>query len=376
MRPDTVARVSRPRLRLPQRRQPGSAGFSLVELMIGLAIGLLLVAGITLLFAKSSQTGNELEKSIRQIENGRFAVETLRDELRHAGYYAEVPADALGYTSPAVCATVLTELGWDKSSPAEPRLPLPIVGLTATEAHALPCLVNHKEGTPAFAVRRLSVDTIAPTAVAGDRAFVQTSRCSTDPLADPFIVSATAADFVLRTLRCDAANAVRQYVSRVYYIADCSECGRDSIPTLRMAELRGGQMISVPLAEGIENWLVEYGFDTTDPVNPAASAEANPGTPDIFRTSLSGAAGARDNDWANVVAVRFHLLARTTEKSAGYTDIAKTYVLGTAGNAVSIAGDNSGFKRRVYSSTVRLSNVAGLREAALPPALAASGAGS
>ena len=25
-------------------------------------------------------------------------METLRDELRHAGYYAEVPADALGYT--------------------------------------------------------------------------------------------------------------------------------------------------------------------------------------------------------------------------------------------------------------------------------------
>ena len=60
-------------------------GFSLVELMVGMAIGLVLVAGLSLLFANTSQSGNELNKSIRQIENGRYAMDLLHDDLMLAG---------------------------------------------------------------------------------------------------------------------------------------------------------------------------------------------------------------------------------------------------------------------------------------------------
>ena len=52
-------------------RKRAMRGMSLIELMVALAIGLILVAGLATLFANSSQSGNELEKSIRQMENGR-----------------------------------------------------------------------------------------------------------------------------------------------------------------------------------------------------------------------------------------------------------------------------------------------------------------
>ncbi|WP_198403202.1 PilW family protein [Acidovorax delafieldii] len=345
-------------------------GFSLVELMVGLTIGMVLVAGLSLLFANSSQSGNELEKSIRQIENGRYAVELLHDDLSLAGFYGEVPTDFLGYTTPDVCATALNSLGWDKTAPSDPKVPLPLMGLSPTEVDALPatCVANHKAGTVAFAVHRLGADAVAPAAVTASAPHVQTSRCVTDPVADPFIVSATAADFTLKNLQCNATNQVRQYVSRIYYIADCNECGSDTTPTLKMAELRGTQMTVVPLAEGIENMVLEYGFDTTDPADADPATDTSKGTPDIFRTGLSGVVGARDNDWANVVAVRLHLLSRTTERSPDYNDSAKAYVLGPA----SSTGDNSGFKRRVYTTTVRLTNVAGLREVPPPPTPASS----
>lgn len=357
--------------RAPQpRSHTRTRGFSLVELMVGMAIGLVLVAGLSLMFANTSQSGNELEKSIRQIENGRYAIELLHEDLMLAGYYGEVPPDSLGMSTPDLCATGAAVLGWDTSVVGAPKAPLPIVGLSDSEAGALSCLPNRLAGTPAFAVHRLGTDIMAPSAMPANVVHVQTSRCNSDPIATPFIASADVSAMVLREKDCKTLSSVRKYVSRIYYIASCNECsgaGADTVPTLKMAELRGTAMVVVPLTEGIENMAIEYGFDTTDPLDTTPSADASKGVPDTFQSALSGTAGARDNDWSNVVAVRVHLLSRTTERTRGYSDADKTYTLGS----VSINGDTTGFKRRVYTKTVRITNVAGQREAA-PPATPSS----
>ena len=65
------------------------AGLSLVELMISIAIGLALMAGITMLISQQSTASSELNKASRQIENGRYASQVLRDDIELAGYYGE-----------------------------------------------------------------------------------------------------------------------------------------------------------------------------------------------------------------------------------------------------------------------------------------------
>jgi len=341
-------------------------GFSLVELMVGMAIGLVLIAGLSLLFANTSQSGNELNKSIRQIENGRYAMDLLHDDLMLAGYYGEVPADSLSTSSPNLCTTSgAVALGWDATSPSTPQVPPPIVGLSDSEASALTCLPNRLAGTRAFAVRRLDTDTVAPDSIkTTDVLYVQTSRCVSE---SHFIASADPNALILKEKDCATKSSARKYISRIYYIASCNECGSDTVPTLKMRELRGSAWVTVPLAEGIENMVVEYGFDTTDPLDTTAGADDSKGVPDIFRTDPNPDTTAADGKWANVVAVRLHLLSRTTEPSRGYNDTEKAYVLGP----VTINGDTSGFKRRVYTSTVRIINVAGRRETP-PPAPAAS----
>jgi len=60
----------------------------------------------------------------------------------------------------------------------------------------------------------------------------------------------------------------------------------------------------------------------------------------------------------NVTAVRIHVLARSRDETRGYTDT-KTYRLG---NSATVYGPyNDGFKRHVYTTTVRLPNIAGRR---------------
>lgn len=325
-------------------RRHNASGFSLVELMVAITIGLALLAGLALMFGNSSLSGSELEKSVRQMENGRFSTDLLSEEISLAGYYGELPIDTLTAAPVGGCVTTANALGWNN---ATTTVPVRVTGLSAAEATALTCLANRKPNTPALILRRLETLTVAPAAITANTLYVQSTRCNSDPVATVFVASTSSAAFTLRDLNCTTLTNVRRYVHRVYFIASCDECGVDTVPTLKRAELVADQMVVTPLAQGIDDFGFEFGFDTN-----------GDGAPDLYRTALSGTALAADNDWNNVVAVRTHLLARTTEPTAGFTEN-KTYSLGLAGTRGPFT---DGFKRRVFSATGRLNNPAGFKD--------------
>lgn len=64
-------------------------GFSLIELLIAITLGLLLVAGILQIFLASKQTYSTNNALSRVQESGRFAIGFLTDDIRHAGYRGE-----------------------------------------------------------------------------------------------------------------------------------------------------------------------------------------------------------------------------------------------------------------------------------------------
>ncbi len=75
--------------------QTRSAGFSLVELLLALALGLVVVAGIVQLFVGNSQTSAIVNGQARLQENARFAFEFISRAARQAGYLgcAHVPTN-------------------------------------------------------------------------------------------------------------------------------------------------------------------------------------------------------------------------------------------------------------------------------------------
>ena len=66
--------------------QPRETGFSLVELMIALVLGLFIIGGVASVFVGSTQSFNSNEALSRVQENGRFALDMIAEELRNAGY--------------------------------------------------------------------------------------------------------------------------------------------------------------------------------------------------------------------------------------------------------------------------------------------------
>lgn len=358
------------------RCQPG---FSLVELMIGITLSLIIMAGLSTVFIQSSQARAELERNNRQIESGRYAVSLLTEDLRMAGYFStfdpyrniilpNAPPLAGIIAMPDPCNTTLsgTSSSWINSYFYH------IYGVDNVAAATIPgCLADVKPGTDILVIRRLSNCVAGPTADAGCDAVIagvpyfQASSCNgfTELAANTGSATDYMAGFVLNTittavvmnkhtLDCIAEAPYSRYFVRIYFVAN-NNIGSDGVPTLKRAELTGNRFTIVPLVEGIENMQFEYGVDSgTDGVVDAYTAD-----PGLYAACLGTACVA---NWLRTYSVRMNILARNTDVSLNHID-AKSYVLGKkmdgTDNVFGPFGD--GYKRHVYNSTVRLDNPAG-----------------
>ena len=66
------------------------SGFSLIELMIAITVGLILVAIIAQIYVGSSQTYRTQDDLARLQEDGRYAIESISRSLRLAGYRSDI----------------------------------------------------------------------------------------------------------------------------------------------------------------------------------------------------------------------------------------------------------------------------------------------
>jgi len=339
---------------LSMRMRPASSqrGLSLIEMMISISIGLFLLAGLVGIFVNSSQTSAELSKSAQQVENGRFAMQTLADDLTLAGYYGHYAPPA-ATAKPDPCAITAADL----TAAVAPALRMPVQAYNAPATSPIPpCLpvANHVAFTDIMVVRRADTketDTTLGNQFEIGRIYIQASP---DPDAQPLIQAATtiAGPLTLFTLKKkdNSIAPVRKLHVHIYFISPCSQvctggAGDDAIPTLKRIELTSAGLQVVPIAEGIENLQFDYGLDADGDGAPETPFVEDPGTP---------------ANWTNVVALRVALLARNVESSPGYAD-GKTYNLGQF-VSVTPTGAAAPFKRHAYTGLVRVVNTSARRE--------------
>jgi type IV pilus assembly protein PilW len=63
-----------------------SEGFSLIELMVAMALGVLLLSGVLAVFLSSRSTHETTDRLSRVQDNGRFALDSIVRDIRAAGY--------------------------------------------------------------------------------------------------------------------------------------------------------------------------------------------------------------------------------------------------------------------------------------------------
>ena len=383
------------------------AGFNLVELMVAITLGLIITVALITLFLNITRTNSEMAKTNSQIENGRFAIQLLQDDIAHAGFWGNyVPQfDDLSLTSaptdapttvPNPCLDYLTP--WNAAHITS-LIGIPVQAYSGTPPSGVGCVTdlatNKQANTDVFVVRH--VETCLPgvgncDAYVADKLYFQSSLsfnsyCPTGLTADatPYIL-ATGTELTalgdLHKKNCitaiDDDSESRRFVSNIYYIRNYANIVGDGIPTLMISQfdVAGGVLAhqaGVPLIEGIEGFRVELGVDSlsdsgaavdytaavnwADPTNLVSPTNRGDGVPNGAFVNCTDAVPCTIAQLTNVVAAKLYVLARADTVSPGYTD-SKTYALGTT----SLGPFNDGFKRHVFSTTVRLNNISGRRE--------------
>jgi len=353
-------------------------GLSIIEMMVSITIGLIILAGLASILVANSRARAEIERSNRQIENGRYALQLLSDDLKVAGYTAEFDSSAMlspGTADPLPdpCATSLTAL--------QTALPVYVQGYDPYDDTTTPipsCISDVKPRTAILVIRRTSTcaagSTDCAAATNDGTPYFQSSSCSASGSELNYPITNNPADFAnhyymlatnpvnltLHHRDCVTVADVYRYRTHIYFIANNNKPG-DGIPTLKRAELAGNGTSSVftivPQVDGIENLQLQYGIDTT---------ATSDGAPDSYTAAPTPASATPTiGNWRKVVSVRINLLARNTEQTTGFkgTTISqtKTYGLGydASGAPITVGPFSDNFKRHEFQSEVRINNAAG-----------------
>jgi len=351
------------------RQSSFARGFTLVELMVALAIGLLMAFGLVRVFASSSDAYRALAQASQQIENGRYAIQMVSQDLQHAGFYGEYGfCPAPGITDSNVCVIPPTVVALpDPCEIADAAimktgLAFFVQAYSNVAASPVACIDNANvlAGTDVLVIRRANTSAIASGALVANEVYMQANADSTN-IDNPVIAFGTfdAAKYPLLNRLSTGPAEIRKYHVIIYFVSPCSEtvggvctAGSDGgrpIPTLKrlMLGLSGGALTMrvEPVAEGIQNLQIDYGVDTDRDGVPDGNFLAAPAA--VFQ-------------WGDVMAAQVRVLARTVDPNPGWNDT-KTYDLGTAG-AYTPAGADTAFQRHLFVSQVRLVNPAGRRE--------------
>ncbi len=320
---------------------PASRGLSLVELLISMLLGVFLTSGVISAYLGSKQNYIYEEQAARIQENGRYAMRLLQRELTMAGFFGGVLA--MDTVTPGSVGTDCGSSVWALNGLDPVDLVNDYYGKSnpvSVNANVFTCLDGAVVApfTDILAIKRTAseaslhrgVPADGLTASSGEQWYLRLADG-----ADPLWEKVRPID-LLDSTNTGRALTYWEASSKIFFIRAYSQSGakNDGIPTLCMEVLAGNAMTARCLVEGVENMQLEFGIDTD-----------GDGIANQYKVAPTGA------EMDQAVTARIHLLLRSIIEIARYRND-KTYVLGQK----TVAAQNDGFLRRVFSTTVQLRN--------------------
>lgn len=329
----------------------GSAGFSLVELMVAITIGLVIIASLVTVLSGTSSSSASNDRESDLVTNGRYALDSLKQEIRKArfrGYTSVIPNTPSPWTAPTT-GCFGTEAGasagafvsnvrqgiWgsNDSNPFSANC-IPGDGSTSTS--------NYAAQTDVLVLRRLSDFQLANNAVlSANTVYFQSTYAQGQVFRSTSIPVRPAFPGAQQPL---GTFTVETYV---YYISPftVSAAENPKVPALwRVALQTDGTMARELVVSGIERMQIQYGLQQKDGAGVIQTQ---------YSDTLSG--GSSDNEtvaaqWDTVKSIKIWLLARSATVEPGYKN-QQTYIMGSQNYT-----PNDGFRRQLFSTIVELRN--------------------
>jgi len=318
----------------PPARRLRQRGFTLIEMMISISIGLVILAGLMGVLATYSGNSRTNDRTAELMTNGRYALNSMKHELHEAGFRGYTWAEPLAPAALGALTNECLEVGATAGSFLG-NLRQGVWGSNDANPFAANCIpaANYAAGNDVLVVRRLAV--VPATALSANTLYFHSTydrgQVFRGTVAPTFTGAVPLASFPLQTT--------------VYYISPFTVSATEAplVPALYRVSLNSsGTMVRELVASGIERMQVQYGQLSTVPDTR-------------YLDSLTGASFSIDatirTDWEDVNSVRLWLLARNATAEPGYVN-ANGYTLGSAPAYT----PNDNFRRQLFTTVVQLRN--------------------
>ncbi len=313
-----------------------SQGFSLVELMVAMVIGVIVVGGAFSMHSTSRSTQYVSEMQMDMVADARFAIELIAYDLRHAGSWGATNKASLieCRTSDTSCAAPPTPVAGDCATGWAYSISTPIFATNGSNPYAtcIPSTEKYLATTDVLDIRYADAN---PPTLAGGQAYIRSNF--TD---GRIFVGATQP--VLNTNDASPLTKNHELHAYAYYVSSFTDDDTDGIPSLRRVALVGGPALQNQiLVSGVQDFQVQFGIDTT----------GNDQIIDRYVNANTVAAA----DWTNVYAAKIWLLMRSDKKQKGDVDTTKSFSI--AGAAPKNYGGPGGYRYFMVSSVINLRNM-------------------
>ena len=296
----------------------GSKGYTLVELMIAVTLGLILTAGVITVFVNTKQGFRLQESAGRMQENMRTSIEVLARTIRQADFWSGVKTNVITGT-PAVNAYSIGSTctaSWI-TTVSSSNVSQGLVGYAGAGSTPIDCIASgdYVASSDMLAVRYADPNTFRTTGFAS-------APASTQVFLRTFLGVPTGgmkgylflgSDVSSADTRIPGSSSVfnYQYRASLIFLRPCSvkagaACAAtdDSghpIPTLATLDLQGSSLVQSPLVEGVEMVRYLYGIDTDGDL-----------VVDLYCTAsqIINASGSCTSGWGSVLSVRAGLVVR------------------------------------------------------------------
>lgn len=243
-------------------------GFTLVELLVALSIGLFLLAGVFAAYINGWQSSKVVDDQVVMVDNARFALETLGADLEQAGVFGRVLGKAdengiVNISNTAASASVVSECVADWALDVEN--PLMVFDDASALPYSAPCINNYLAGD-VLEVRGSLRDAVADANLATDRFYINSDVNSAE-----FFYGNTSP-----AISKEARNY--EYYAYTYYVAGASDTAADGLPSLHRVSLSSGGVVNDELLlSGVADLQIQLGMDSDNDnlVDSYVNADAN-----------------------------------------------------------------------------------------------------
>ena len=312
-------------------------GFSLVEMMLAMLIGIIIMGGILSVYTNTRDQQRISEDQVNMVTDARFALETIAYDLRHAGVFGgtNIPSLVSCRMGDASCPTALPLATGDCHNEWFINIEQPIFGGEGVIPAGYSCILNHQANTDVLVVRYADSNTVDTASLVADATYVRSNYIGGQ------LFKGTAQPVIPDDVGTLTAN--HQLYSRAYYISNFSNVPGDGLPSLRRVDLiNGPQVQDQLLLPGATNLQVQYGedLDGDGSIDQFVNADAV-------------------TDFTRVYAVRLWVLIKTEQRMEDL-NTGRTYII--AGNSVTTPDD--GYRRLLISSVIKMRNMVRVDELA------------